>query len=516
MIQGWLGLRPMPEFVEFPGGRVSYPYTMPDQPPEVLLGLVLGLYQILGGAALRKLGCRSVHPEASSREWTYVKYITVVSLLLDWPHTFHAFLDIYSNLSAEQRYARGLAKKFKRLYRYWLERAWVGESYQFVQDAFNYFVMNHVKPSSAIIRCKRFADHPELLSQFKYITVKESARALGVTDKTIEKLVKGGHLTGYGFEKDARKGPKYLVRAEVMALQARWQNGMSLADTAAYLGLSEDVTADLVKIGMLRAERGPDVDQSAQWFFLPTDVDDCLDRILEGVRYWNCESQNAIDLATAARKMNVMGFNAAAILRHISEGKVPGYRRFKEFNLANLTFKGNDIDACVAAGRLEHGWVKREYIASKMGADLKFVSLWVAQGLIEPIAKFGTAEYFDKETVDRFVCENRYTRGAAEALAVSELTIHAWVRKGRLNPVTGPEITGTHRYLFNEAELEKFRPENCCTAPEMAERLGISHSQLLQWITVGKVKPISGPGIDDCGRYLFSLTDGEAEVAGVG
>ncbi|MRS02888.1 DNA-binding protein, partial [bacterium] len=46
-------------------------------------------------------------------------------------------------------------------------------------------------------------------------------------------------------------------------------------------------------------------------------------------------------------------------------------------------------------------------------------------------------------------------------------------------------------------------PQHRLTAPQLAKQLGISKSQIYQWIAKGKVKPVSGPGIDGCSHYLF-------------
>jgi hypothetical protein len=45
----------------------------------------------------------------------------------------------------------------------------------------------------------------------------------------------------------------------------------------------------------------------------------------------------------------------------------------------------------------------------------------------------------------------------------------------------------------------------------MAKQLDIGHSQLLQWIKDGKVTPVSGPGIDEFGHYLFVPPDLDSE-----
>ena len=78
-----------------------------------------------------------------------------------------------------------------------------------------------------------------------------------------------------------------------------------------------------------------------------------------------------------------------------------------------------------------------------------------------------------------------------------------WARNGRLRPVSGPGIDGGHRYLFRREDVDRLRPENRLTAPELAQAIGLSRAQLFQWIQQGKVTPVSGPGIDGMAHYLF-------------
>jgi DNA-binding transcriptional regulator YiaG len=115
--------------------------------------------------------------------------------------------------------------------------------------------------------------------------------------------------------------------------------------------------------------------------------------------------------------------------------------------------------------------------------------------------------YFSRAEVKRFEHEFVSTEEAAGILQINELTVQSWTRKGRLHPVSGPGVDDRAAYLFHREEVERLRLENRCTAPEMSARLGISRSQLRIWIEQGKVKPISGPGIDQCGRYLFALDE---------
>jgi len=131
------------------------------------------------------------------------------------------------------------------------------------------------------------------------------------------------------------------------------------------------------------------------------------------------------------------------------------------------------------------------------------VRRWVQNGLLRPVASYANTHYFSQAEVEQFMANHLFTETAAEILQVGKLVVQKWARAGRLKPVSGPDVDGGHRYLFRRDEVERMRPENRLTAPEMAKRLGISRSQLGEWIRQGKIVPISGPGIDGAKHYLF-------------
>jgi len=111
------------------------------------------------------------------------------------------------------------------------------------------------------------------------------------------------------------------------------------------------------------------------------------------------------------------------------------------------------------------------------------------------------------DEVERFVADHVFTEEAASILEVGILTVQKWARMGRLHPVAGADEDGCHRYLFRRAEVDRLRPEKRLTAPQVAERLGISRSTVREWINAGKLKPVSGPDIDGAKHYLFFAED---------
>ena len=128
---------------------------------------------------------------------------------------------------------------------------------------------------------------------------------------------------------------------------------------------------------------------------------------------------------------------------------------------------------------------------------------WVEADLIHPTAKHASKHYFSRASIDEFRKNFMYTEKAAELLGIATLTLQKWVRNGRIQAVSGLGIDERHRYLFDKRELLKWRAAQYITAPKLAKQLGVSYSQLLLWVKKGQLVPVSGPGIDKCGHYLF-------------
>ena len=63
----------------------------------------------------------------------------------------------------------------------------------------------------------------------------------------------------------------------------------------------------------------------------------------------------------------------------------------------------------------------------------------------------------------------------------------------------------THRPVLNLVHLK----DKTVNGPQAASMLGISQQQLAKWNKRGKIKPISGPNIDGCSRNLFLRTQVE-------
>jgi excisionase family DNA binding protein len=183
------------------------------------------------------------------------------------------------------------------------------------------------------------------------------------------------------------------------------------------------------------------------------------------------------------------------------------YKKQLTFTLSTLFFLSKEIESLAEVARRERGWFRIESVGKRFGVKSTVVKKWIQSGLLKPTATVMRTAYFDQNAIKAFADEYIFTEEAAKILEVRKLTVQKWARTGRLKPVTSTGINTCHRYLFRRTDVEQFRAQNRLTAPQMARRLGISRSQVVQWIKRGKIKPNSGPGIDGSKHYLFLVPD---------
>jgi len=528
IIQSWLQKRPFLEIGESA--------LLPDEPARALYRFMDGLRHIIASTpnwnypqhTLGDDGSVLIPRERSADHLTtrvaHVIYRTAFKALTNWPEGFFEFLREYIN----HNYKSGRRQYFglHNLYERWISAKWEGEEFQFVRTAFDYFVK--VSDSRIISHtgqeriCRK---RLSLIDEDTFVTHTEAAEILKVHPKTIDRLVQNGCLSSYDGSpwfsilggksdtlntqntSDSKKGNyphfRLLNHDEVWKLADRWNSSLSLESTARIMGISNDVVIDLVELGVITAERGPDLDGSS-WLFSETVVRDFGARVLGFCTYLRDSGyDNKVDLTKAAQKLSAIGLNMAQILKRVGDGDMRCYVLPQPSNFCDLRFDPHAIDEYVELVLVDRGWIRQKHIAKRMGVKVGTVSKWVKAGLIKPAETYGTAQYFTQHDLDRFAADHVFTNEAADILDVGSLVVQKWARNGRLKPISGPGIDNCHSYLFCRKDLDELCPENRLSATQMAKRMGVSRSQLNERIRQGKITPISGPGIDGSGQYLF-------------
>lgn len=492
--------------------------TFPDESPAALYRVLDGLRWAVATAVEEGGAWGTITPAAGEEAWDAQAkpapalagqlYAAALRGLADWPEGFYAFLAAYAARGGRSPTGR-LHEDLGTLYSRWLLDYWRGPAFGFVQEAFDRYAAAHYAGTPAASRSRRCRE-----AELPCVSLAEAAALLGTTPGMVERLVAVGRLAYY----DSRRTPRfrYLPRDAVLALGERWQETVALGEAARALDLGERTVVELTQVGLLAAERGPAVDGYAHWLFSRQTVEDCAGRIRERVTMADLPPPpDRLSLAGAVQVLSTLGLNAAGVLGLVREGRLRGYSPPGEETVpGRLLFSRAEAQNCLAAFKAERGWVDREEIARRMGVKHTVVSKWVRAGLLTPLENTpGHSQHFDRATVEQFVAGHVFTAEAATLLGVDKDTVIRWTKTGRLVPVSGPG-QDTHRYLFRREDVERLRPENRLTAPQAAQVLGVSHAQVLRYAAQGQLVPVSGPGVDAAGHYLFVVPPGGLVIPG--
>jgi excisionase family DNA binding protein len=167
----------------------------------------------------------------------------------------------------------------------------------------------------------------------------------------------------------------------------------------------------------------------------------------------------------------------------------------RDLQLASLLFDRVDIQQCIQAIKSENGWISREGVTKLLKVKDVTLTRWVRVGLISPTVVCGSAQYFNREAVEKFITDHINTEETAKILGVGKLTVQKWARLGRLSGtcISGPNIDGYHAYLFNKAGLIQWRKERL-PCGEAARLLGVSKATFQRWVKEGKVEALDDMG----------------------
>lgn len=434
---------------------------------------------------------------ALSPAHSYLVHATAFKALLDWPQGWHAFLEAYQAHNADTRGAgsgTGIYGRLGPLYSTWIRRAWRHPAFGFLQDAFDRYLLDRHSQVHAVTWTGRCRENAAFAAQLPYLTVEQAARLLGASPDLISALLRAGRLTTYDAHHTRRKQQCRLVgRDEVLALRAEWHQLVTLAEAARLLGVAEDLVPDLVAVGLLGLAQ-PSADSHRRGTFTRQAVAACADRVLARVGGGPGPPATAWSLTRAATALATVGMNGAAILAWVAEGSLRAYHPGGDARrLGDLRFVPADIAACLARVRAARGWLTRAEAQRRLGVRSQTLKCWVGSGLLVPACAAHGAQYFARASVETFRADHVTSAQAAALLGVSKLTVRLWARLGRLHPVSGPGVDGVGSYLFARAAILAWRVERLAIG-EARTLLGVSRATVDRWVTEGRLAPLTDMG----------------------
>src|SRR5260370_3418464 len=431
---------------------------------------------------------------------SYRVYTTAFKGITSWPEGFYEFLRAYRMQQQSGKFLTGGPKAdLGNLYTQWLQDYWKHPAFEFVHTAFEQYFVATYPLSSAVARTNLCQENTGMTEQLSDVSIAEAARLLGVTPKMIDILLMTGRLHLQLSGSTGKQTHRFVSRTEVLELRGLWKEFVNRSEAAEWLGVTQSMVIDLVNVGLLVAERNPG-EGYPHWAFHKSALVDCMAKVLKGVE--SCtpdqigEKDSCVDLTGAARLLFVVGLNAASVLSYVAEGKLRTYFSANyDPKLTSLLFDRSDIQYCIQSLKLENRWVSREDVTKLLKVKDITLARWVKFGLISPAAVYGSAQYFDRETIDAFIADHITTEEAANLLGVGKLTVQKWTREGRLARacVGGPTVDGGHAYLFEKKKLVQWRKERLSFG-EAVQLLEISKATLHRWVDEGKVKPLDDTG----------------------
>lgn len=383
---------------------------------------------------------------------SYRLYGTACQVLLDWPGSFYTLLRAYTQRAGRSP-RRSVWDDLGRILQ-WVEERWQHPLLAFVQRAVDrYLVATYVAAPGT--NSANASGGAEQSAAPTYVSPYQAARLLGVSFRTVGRLVEAGFLVPYPGVPERTHWYGAVQQDEVLLLRQRWRQAVPLADAAQWLGLSERDVMDLGRVGLLTPGLDPTAEEDTPGPLPKPDLDRCYSRVAgcaTAVGSWHMTG-----LPEAVQVLGAVGLQAADILQHVVAGKLwcASWPQFPA--LRDLLFQPLDIAALLKSPPSGRGLWDCRGAAQRIGVDLGTFFRWLDAGLLAPTLQYADEEYFAPAVLDGFQATYVLCDQAAQLLRVEEDLVRRWTRAGWLRIVPGSEVDKRAPCLLYREEIERLR-----------------------------------------------------------
>ncbi|MBN1668785.1 MAG: TniQ family protein [Anaerolineales bacterium] len=460
-LRSWLGLPASP----LPASA----WGLPVQPRRVLFWVMIGLVShmmrspnnpfILVHPAIplnlvKPIDCR--HKRSCSPLWFYPLVTAAFKAMRRWPQGFLEFLTSFSNRhpnsSLSYAHATGGMDAF---YWSWVDRKWNHPEYEFIQEAFDEYLLTMDKfPSRFLESSSRCAKRPRLSSRLEYVSLERAAELLKTDTETAWELVERGEI---GLYRNGIGGARWLAQKDVAAIRARWKIEGAKFPQGPLLQALSPLAASKEAGQIARAIANGVADREKQ---LP----ECVYRQPNGKL---CEAGDLdrpplggvlvdiLDFRGALEHLSIVGIAPLDLVKKITGYKIRAFRYTSDENDPGiLVFLRDDLDTlcCELAGEL--GWLNAQAVRHRLGVSLAAVADLTRAGFFRPVSDGAEGKFYERRQVDDFSANYIFKAEAAALLRMKPFQLYQLVKKGELQAVSGPGVDMARRYLFSRAEVE--------------------------------------------------------------
>lgn len=415
-------------------------------------------------------------------------------LLRGWPQTWGTMLDRLLNgerYSIDSRpFPSALFERFNGPEYRWLHQGWVDYVGQVMHQ--NPAVVPWLRYYRGVQQGRLPALAPPLLSQ------REAARTLGVSEEQLRTFVEQGQIRVTALPDEPTPRQWQLIEAaSVEELRDTRAQHLTLRETARVIGTSTDLVIALVGAGLLDAASGPLVNERAVWRFDPLVVRANMERLVGHLplRVQPATRAEVLTFANVQRVMTRYQLRLPRILLDIQRGVLPMFRSVDDVRLDALWCENRSLHQYQQTIRPSaFPLLSVNMVCDRLGCKPTTLRRLYGVGLLIPVnddtdLKDVRHQYNEEDVVaflERYVASHE----AAKLLGVAQLTVQSWARLGRLQPLTGPTIDGSHTYRFDKAALLQWRYERLTFGEAMA-LLSVSKATLDRWAKQDKLTPLA-------------------------
>jgi TniQ len=436
------------------------PLGLPDIPANTLLYVLLGLRYVVqragNGWTFHHIPSQIPTPDLDIQGHRILTvsergclYATAFRALQNWPHGFFVFLDAYRQRPVIQE-DTGLRREFGALHSSWLMRLWKHPAFDFIQTAYNDYLVAHV-PVFQIISSKRVQYYPELLERVAYLNLIQTATYLKISTTSVHRLLKDGHLDAVRFEQD---DSVWISRLEVNRLQQQWEQYVTPSEAVHLLGLRVGMTRALIRESVL--QQVP-TSEGLKWqltFIYRHSVEDLIQKLKKHTAIQVDVQQSGLSLAAVCIRNGSVGLGLPQVLKRICEGVLSACHPNETLlPLMALWFKPEVVADLSEAVKNEREWMNLQETEACLGVGRSVLHHLIKTGLLQPTVAFGPKKLFSRKDV--LALRDRYTptQQAAALLNIPVQYIFSLIQQGLLVPLSGPSVNGHNHYVFDRAQL---------------------------------------------------------------
>lgn len=471
------------------------PVELPDIPAAVLLRVLQGLRFVVQRAGnewdFHHIPAGIPVPNLDIVKQRYLKlfergclYATAFRGLLDWPHGFWAFLDAYRRRPVAKDES-GLRREFGVLYISWMMRLWKHPAFDFIQDAFNDYLVNRV-PVYQVVDSSRIWDYPDLFERFDYLDRKRTTEYLDICIASVYRLVVEKNLTPHRFEGDL---DVWFARDELDCLKQKWRKHMPLQQVIQRLGTSLETVKGLAEAGLVRIVPIEEGIKEQKIYIDEYSVDTLINKLQKHTAIQTDEKQEGVLLRDVCVRHGSVKMNTAQLFERVLAGKLLAYHPHETiFPLRAMWFSFEDVNSLDDIVKGEQNWLNKEEVRAYLGVGWRAVRQLVATGFLQPKMRLGQKQFFSR--VDVQIIEERwiFVDEMRKMLKVPASCVGQLVQYGVLQPVAVPFNKRDGCYIFDRAAFKAWHQENILT-PEL-RTLTSDFRTLLRCLEVQEIEPI--------------------------